>query len=228
MLKYLGQGRSAWLIAATVIAAGALLSARGLETARAQFDGEDDYSSDIAPLAGNGVDTPIITPRIKTGIGNNPALSGTKINVSIEGNTVTLEGTTKTRAQRQLAARIAHFEAPSYRIINHLRVQNPDYADDNAFSPAEMQLLPRIQRALVRNRTLRGSRITVLMKSNQNQIILSGTARNATQIQIASRIARDNAPGYAIINHLRVAPLQSTLGRTRHRKARAQTRKSGR
>ena len=65
------------------------------------------------------------TPRVKTALGANAALVGSKINVETlaHNNTVVLRGTTVTRAQKELAGAIARKNAPGYTIVNQLNVE---------------------------------------------------------------------------------------------------------
>lgn len=67
-----------------------------------------------------------MTPKIKTALANNPALtigSGAKINVdTLPDNKIALRGAVKSASQKTLAESIAKKNAPGYTIVNQLKV----------------------------------------------------------------------------------------------------------
>ena len=101
-------------------------------------------------------------------------------------------------------------------------------AAPDAATSEEWTLTPKIKTALIANPALENTNITVDADSTRNTITLSGTTRNWPQIRLASQIAKQNAPGYAIINQLHVQARQSTLRRSRHRRRRASTHQTRR
>jgi osmotically-inducible protein OsmY len=96
-------------------------------------------------------------------------------------------------------------------------------AAPDAATSEEWTLTPKIKTALAANAALENASINVDTDLTRNTITLSGTTRNWPQIRLASQIAKQNAPGYAIINQLHVQARQSTLRRSRHRKRRVRT-----
>ena len=62
---------------------------------------------------------------------------------------------------------------------------------------------PAVKTALGANASLKGSNINVT--TNNNQVILSGTVKNAAQKNLAGSIATKNGNGYKVVNNLRVA-----------------------
>ena len=75
---------------------------------------------------GDDVSAAVLTPKIKTALGANAALSGSQINVDtmLDGNVVALRGTTTSNAQKTLAEAIAKKNAPGFRIDNQLVVNS--------------------------------------------------------------------------------------------------------
>lgn len=70
-------------------------------------------------------DAMVNTPKIKTALGNNPSLVGSKIDVDTNGeaNTINLKGSVKNATQKNLASNIAKKMAgPSYKVNNQLKV----------------------------------------------------------------------------------------------------------
>lgn len=65
-----------------------------------------------------------ITPRTKSALGANSALKGSMINVDAapQNPLLTLSGTVKSEAQKQLAGAIARKNAPGFTVSNRLRV----------------------------------------------------------------------------------------------------------
>ncbi len=74
---------------------------------------------------GNSANAAVVTPRIKTALAANAALRGSQINVdtTLDNKTVVLRGTTKTKAQRDLAIAIARKSAPGFRIVDQLNLK---------------------------------------------------------------------------------------------------------
>ena len=70
----------------------------------------------------NLADAATMTPKIKTALGANAALKGSKINVDTLGSkdTIALRGTVTSAAQKSLAESIAKKNAPGYKIANQL------------------------------------------------------------------------------------------------------------
>lgn len=70
----------------------------------------------------------VFTPKIKTALGANAALSGSQINVDTLGDskTVALRGIVLHQAQKSLAEAIARKNAPGFRIVNQLVVKIPN------------------------------------------------------------------------------------------------------
>ncbi len=85
----------------------------------------ENVASGAAKGIEGSADAALNTPKIKTALGNNPSLVGSKIDVDTNGktNTITLKGTVKNAAQSKLAASIAQKSAgASYKISNQLKV----------------------------------------------------------------------------------------------------------
>lgn len=70
----------------------------------------------------NLADAATMTPKIKTALGANAAMKGSKINVDTLGSkdSIALRGTVTSAAQKTLAENIAKKNAPGYKIINQL------------------------------------------------------------------------------------------------------------
>ncbi|HEX8549990.1 MAG TPA: BON domain-containing protein [Abditibacteriaceae bacterium] len=79
-------------------------------------------ASNAAPAMKNADDAVTITPTVKTALGANAALKGSKIDVSTTDKNVSLDGTVKTAAQKTIAGNIAKQKAPGYQIKNNLKV----------------------------------------------------------------------------------------------------------
>jgi len=79
-------------------------------------------AKNAAGAAKNLDDAAVVTPKVKTALGNNAALKGTKIDVDTTDQNVTLTGTAKTQAQKGVAAAIAKKNAPGYNIVNNIKV----------------------------------------------------------------------------------------------------------
>lgn len=67
-------------------------------------------------------DAAIMTPKIKTALGANAMLKGSNINVDTTDKAVTLSGTVKSAAQKNMAGTVAKQAAPGYVIKNNLKV----------------------------------------------------------------------------------------------------------
>ena len=65
-------------------------------------------------------DAMVMTPKIKTALGANAMLAGSNINVNTTDKDVTLNGTVKSMAQKNMAGNIAKNAAPGYVIKNNL------------------------------------------------------------------------------------------------------------
>ena len=75
-------------------------------------------------LEGAG-DAMTITPKVKTALGNNASLMGSRIDVDTNGttNTVTLKGMVKNAAQSKLAQNLAQKSAGAgFKVVNQLKV----------------------------------------------------------------------------------------------------------
>ena len=81
-----------------------------------------DKAADAVTGAGAAL---TLTPKIKTALGANNALNGSKIDVDTNGTTktVVLRGTVKTASQKNLAESIAKREAAGFKITNQLKTQ---------------------------------------------------------------------------------------------------------
>jgi osmotically-inducible protein OsmY len=81
-------------------------------------------AGEAATAATNALDAATVTPAVKTALGQNAALKGSKIDVDTLGtkDTVALRGTVKSEAQKKLAEAIAKKNAPHYKIANQLKV----------------------------------------------------------------------------------------------------------
>jgi len=64
-------------------------------------------------------------------------------------------------------------------------------------------MTPKIKTALGNNASLKGSNINV--DSKDSGVTLSGTVKNEAQKKVAANIAKQNAPGYKIMNNLKVS-----------------------
>ena len=67
-------------------------------------------------------DAALMTPKIKTALGANAMLKGSNINVDTTDKNVTLSGTVKSAAQKNMAGNVAKQAAPGYAIKNNLMV----------------------------------------------------------------------------------------------------------
>lgn len=85
-----------------------------------------DATGNAVAGAGNAMsnmaDAATMTPKVKTALGANPALKGSNINVDTMGSkdTISLNGTVTSEAQKKLAESIAKKNAPGYKIVNKL------------------------------------------------------------------------------------------------------------
>ncbi len=83
-------------------------------------------ASNMASAAGKAVkgldDAAVFTPKIKTALGANPALAGSKINVSTNNTSVMLDGMVKSAQQKMVAEQIVKKNAPGYKIVDHLKM----------------------------------------------------------------------------------------------------------
>lgn len=93
-------------------------------------DTTTDAAGNVVTGAGNALenaaDAATYTPKIKAAFGANAALAGSNINVDTKGakNTIALNGTVKSSAQKTLAESIAKKNAPGFTITNKLVVGN--------------------------------------------------------------------------------------------------------
>ena len=88
------------------------------------------------------------------------------------------------------------------------KVSGVDDAVANAAKKVEnagdaLATTPKVKTALGANPSLAGSNINVT--TNNNQVILSGTVKNAAQKNLAGSIATKNGNGYKVVNNLKVA-----------------------
>ena len=76
-----------------------------------------------AKTVGNAGETAAMTSKVKTAIGANAGLKGSSINVSTmaDKNTISLDGTVTSEAQKSLASAIAKKNAPGYKITDNLK-----------------------------------------------------------------------------------------------------------
>ncbi|RYG59161.1 BON domain-containing protein [bacterium] len=87
-----------------------------------------DAASNAASSAGNAIsgaaEVATVTPKVKTALGANKGLDGSKIDVDTlpEKDSIALRGTVKTAAQKTLAEKIAKNNAPGYKVVNQLKV----------------------------------------------------------------------------------------------------------
>ncbi len=90
--------------------------------------GAGNAMSNAASSAGNAIsnlaEAATMTPAVKTAIGGNNGLKGTKIDVDTLGSkdSIALRGNVKTAQQKTLAEGVAKKAAPGYKIINQLKV----------------------------------------------------------------------------------------------------------
>jgi osmotically-inducible protein OsmY len=72
----------------------------------------------------NAGEAATMTPAVKTAIGANAGLKGTTINVDTMGakDSISLSGSVKSAAQKNLATQVAQKAAPGYKIMNNLKV----------------------------------------------------------------------------------------------------------
>jgi osmotically-inducible protein OsmY len=66
-------------------------------------------------------------------------------------------------------------------------------------------LAQKVKSALTANANLRASAINVDVNGAQETVTLSGTVRTAANRYQAERMARQAAPGYRVVNNLRVS-----------------------
>jgi len=64
-------------------------------------------------------------------------------------------------------------------------------------------ITPKVKTALANNASLGGSKIDV--DTTDQNVTLSGSVKNAAQKNAAGMIAKKNAPGYKVVNNLKVA-----------------------
>lgn len=64
-------------------------------------------------------------------------------------------------------------------------------------------ITPKINAALAANKSV--SALAINVDTTDTGVTLSGTVKNATQKNVAGQIAKKNAPGYKIMNNLKVA-----------------------
>lgn len=76
----------------------------------------------MAKAGKNLDDAATMTPKVKTALGQNPTLAGSNINVDTTDKNVTLSGTVKNAAQKNVAGQIAGKNAPGYVVVNKLMV----------------------------------------------------------------------------------------------------------
>lgn len=81
-------------------------------------------AENAATTVGNAGETAAMTSKVKTAIGANAGLKGTRIDVDTMAgkNNISLQGTVKTAAQKNLATAVAKKAAPGYNIKNMLKV----------------------------------------------------------------------------------------------------------
>jgi len=72
--------------------------------------------------AGDAASAALMTPKIKTALGQNASLAGSKIDVDSLPEGITLSGTAKNATQKKVAGEIAKKNAPAYKINNNIRV----------------------------------------------------------------------------------------------------------
>jgi hyperosmotically inducible periplasmic protein len=90
--------------------------------ADAAADAAGSAANSVAGAAKNLDDAAVITPKINAAYAANPSLSALKINLDTTDQNVTLSGTVKNAAQKNLAGTIAKKNAPGYKIVNNLKV----------------------------------------------------------------------------------------------------------
>ena len=93
--------------------------ANGAETAA---DATGNVVSGAGNALGNLADAATMTPKVKTALGANAALKGSKIDVDTLGSkdSIALRGTVTSMAQKTLAESIAKKNAPGYKVVNQL------------------------------------------------------------------------------------------------------------
>jgi len=88
-----------------------------------------DATGNMVDAAGNKVggaadagSAALMTPKIKTALGANASLKGSSIDVDSLPEGITLSGTVKNAAQKNVAGNIAKQQAPTYKINNQIRI----------------------------------------------------------------------------------------------------------
>lgn len=81
-------------------------------------------ASSAGAAIGNAAEAATVTPAVKTAIGANAGLKGTKIDVDTLGakDSIALRGKVASAAQKKLAESVAKKAAPGYKIVNQLTV----------------------------------------------------------------------------------------------------------
>jgi len=83
-----------------------------------------DAATGAANAVGNAGSAAATTAAVKTALGANAGLKGSKIDVDSSANTVTLKGTVTSAAQKNLATAIAKKNAGSSTVNNQLTIGN--------------------------------------------------------------------------------------------------------
>lgn len=105
--------------AGDAVANGANAVANGVSKAG---DATVNAANKVAGSMKNLDDAATMTPKIKTALAANAILKGSNINVNTTDQNVTLQGTVKSAAQKNMAGNIAKNAAPGYVIKNNLMV----------------------------------------------------------------------------------------------------------
>ena len=77
-----------------------------------------------ADSVGDAAGALVLTPKIKTALGNNAAMKGSNINVDTlpDKTTIALRGTVTSAAQMKMAESMAKKMAPGYKVANQLKM----------------------------------------------------------------------------------------------------------
>jgi prepilin-type processing-associated H-X9-DG protein len=153
----------------------------------------------------------------------NTALSGKRLSQIANARYVPMfyEGTPADDGTRAVLFVDGHVERLS--LERFTRVRNAAIVMKAAPNAAETaQLAQKVKSALNASVNLRASAINVAVNGAQETVTLSGTVRTAANRYQAERMARQAAPGYRVVNNLRVSaqaqaapPASSTVIATR-------------
>ena len=156
--------------------------------------------------------------RLETTYALNPHLRDSDIRVSVDGATVTLEGTVSEDVRSELAEQIALGAAGISKVENRLKVQ-ADYqhkrdSTDRSFGEMieDMTITTAIKSKLMWSR--HASALNTQVETRDGKVTLQGTAETAAARDLAGMLAANTNGVVAVTNEIKVDPAKPAAAET--------------